>query len=106
MSNNALALKYGTHNIDNILATLPIEEAEPLIREYLKKEVESEIADRYEGQIEEAEEEACNQESRADDLQSDIEGMAFQIKQALESNSESEMRKILIEAKRLYSEHF
>ncbi|WP_241575068.1 hypothetical protein [Rosenbergiella nectarea] len=106
MTDFSIAVKYGTHSPERILAELPLEEAEQIIRQQIRVELESSIADEYMDRIAEAEDEASDWESRAEEWQGDAEGMAEYINRAIEAPTLDEAIQILKEARNYYSEHF
>lgn len=59
-----ISLKYGTHQPETILETMPIEEASEIIKEKLRDEVRQELECEYGDRLYEAEEEASNWEMK------------------------------------------
>lgn len=57
-----ISLKYGTHQPETILETMPIEEASEIIKDKLRDEVRQELECEYGDRLYEAEEEASNWE--------------------------------------------
>ena len=106
MPDNFIALKYGTHSIERVLSELPFTDAEPIIRQQIRAELESSIAEEYQERIGDAEQEAWEQESRADELDGDIQGMAELITKAMSSDSFSECLDVLKEIRDYYTEYF
>lgn len=106
MTDFSIAFKYGTHSPERVLAEFPLEEANEIIRQQIREELESQIADEYMDRISEAEDEASDWESRAEEWQGDAEGMAEYISRAIEAPTLDEAIQILTEARRCYSEHF
>lgn len=100
MSADDIALKYGTHQPETILAHLSIEDASDIIREKLRAEVRSELEGEYEDRISYAEEEASEWESRADDYESDATQLAMAIREALEAESLDDAKVFLERVKR------
>ena len=90
-----ISLKYGTHQPETILETMPIEEASEIIKEKLRDEVRQELECEYGDRLYEAEEEASNWESRADDYESDATCLAKAIREAFESASFEDAKVIL-----------
>ena len=90
-----ISLKYGTHQPETILETMPIEEASEIIKEKLRDEVRSELEGEYEDRIYYAEEEASEWESRADDYESDATQLAMAIRHALDAESLDDAKIIL-----------
>lgn len=106
MSANDIALKYGTHQPETILAHLSIEEASEIIRERLRAEVRSDLEGEYEERISDAEEEASEWESRADDYESDATQLAMAIREALEAESLDDAKIILERVRRDLNDYF
>jgi len=106
MPDNFIALKYGTHTIERVLSELPFTDAEPIIRQQIRMELESSIAGEYMDRISEAEDEASDWESRAEEWQDDAKGMAEYINRAIEASTLDEAIQILKEARNYYSAHF
>ncbi|WP_241569161.1 hypothetical protein [Rosenbergiella collisarenosi] len=106
MPDNFIALKYGTHSIERVLSELPFADAEPIIRQQIREELESSIAEEYQERIDDAEQEAWDQESRADELDGDIKGMAELVTKAMSSGSLPECLDVLKEIRDYYAEYF
>lgn len=101
-----ISLKYGTHQPETILETMPIEEAYEIIKEKLRDEVRSELEGDYEDRIYYAEEEASEWESRADDYESDATQLAMAIRDALDAESLDDAKIILERVKRDLDNYF
>lgn len=101
-----ISLKYGTHQPETILETMPIEEASEIIKEKLRDEVRQELECEYGDRLYEAEEEASNWESRADDYESDATCLAKAIREAFESASFEDAKVILQRAMHDHKEYF
>lgn len=106
MSANELAIKYGTHAPEVILAVLPIDEASDIIRQQLRYEVRRELESEFEERIYEAEEDAGEWESRADSFECDAIALARGIEEAMKANSLEEANIILDRLKRDHDEYF
>ena len=106
MSDFSIAFKYGAHSPERVLAELPLADAELIIRQQIRAELECSIANEYMDRIAEAEEEVSDWESRAEEWQGDAEGMAEYINRAIEAPTLDEAIQILTEARRHHSEHF
>ncbi|MFY7136546.1 hypothetical protein ACOTZP_03210 [Enterobacter cloacae complex sp. SYL001] len=101
-----ISLKYGTHQPETILETMPIEEASEIIKEKLRDEVRQELEGKYEDRIYYAEEEASEWESRADDYESDATQLAMAIRDALDAESLDDAKIILERVKRDLDNYF
>ncbi|EPH9632483.1 hypothetical protein ACS366_001190 [Escherichia coli] len=101
-----ISLKYGTHQPETILETMPIEEASEIIKEKLRDEVRQELECEYGDRLYEAEEEASNWESRADDYESDATCLAKAIREAFESASFEDVKVILQRAMHDHKDYF
>ncbi|WP_229690319.1 hypothetical protein [Enterobacter hormaechei] len=101
-----ISLKYGTHQPETILETMPIEEASEIIKEKLRDEVRQELECEYGDRLYEAEEEASNWESRADDYESDATCLAKAIREAFESASFEDAKVILQRAMHDHKDYF
>ena len=101
-----ISLKYGTHQPETILETMPIEEASEIIKEKLRDEVRQELECEYGDRLYEAEEEASNWESRADDYESDATQLAMAIRDALDAESLDDAKIILERVKRDLDNYF
>ncbi|HHN8627048.1 TPA: hypothetical protein ACRR0Z_002252 [Enterobacter hormaechei] len=101
-----ISLKYGTHQPETILETMPIEEASEIIKEKLRDEVRQELECEYGDRLYEAEEEASNWESRADDYESDATCLAKAIREAFESANFEDAKVILQRAMHDHKDYF
>ncbi|EPA0308910.1 hypothetical protein ACQZDC_002918 [Enterobacter hormaechei] len=101
-----ISLKYGTHQPETILETMPIEEASEIIKEKLRDEVRQELECEYGDRLYEAEEEASNWESRADDYESDATCLAKSIREAFESASFEDAKVIIQRAMHDHKDYF
>ena len=101
-----ISLKYGTHQPETILETMPIEEASEIIKEKLRDEVRQELECEYGDRLYEAEEEASNWESRADDYESDATCLAMAMREAFESSSFEDAKVILERAMHDHKDYF
>ena len=85
----ALILKYSNAEPEQLIGVIPLEEVIELmklrIRQQVQNEVESELMDR----ISNAEDDAREAESRADDWQGDAEWLYQSIKEALDQDWET-----------------
>lgn len=101
-----ISLKYGTHQPETILETMPIEEASEIIKEKLRDEVRQVLECEYGDRLYEAEEEASNWESRADDYESDATCLAKAIREAFESANFEDAKVILQRAMHDHKDYF
>ncbi|ENR8860980.1 hypothetical protein ACUQZ3_004310 [Enterobacter hormaechei] len=101
-----ISLKYGTHQPETILETMPIEEASEIIKEKLRDEVRQELECEYRDRLYEAEEEASNWESRADDYEFDATCLAKAIREAFESANFEDAKVILQRAMHDHKDYF
>ena len=101
-----ISLKYGTHQPETILETMPIEEASEIIKEKLRDEVRQELECEYGDRLYEAEEEASNWESRADDYESDATCLAKAVREAFESANFEDAKVILELAMHDHKDYF
>lgn len=106
MSANELALKFGTHQPETVLAALPLDEATEIIKQHLRQEVRSDLECEFEERISDAEEEATGWENRAEEYECDATNLAEAIRKALESGSVEDMKVILERARADYRSYF
>jgi len=106
MSANELALKYGTHQPETVLAVLPLEEATEIIKQHLIMEVRSDLECEFEERISDAEEEATDWENRAEEYECDATRLAEAIRNALEAEALDDMKVILERARSDHRSYF